>query len=72
MNEEEVFLAINHKEVGENFATKIDWQAGTSLLLFEPQTFLGHLRGENSTIPQPFTEYEYNAKVLTIDEKVLD
>ena len=72
MNEEEVFLAINHKEVGENFATKIDWQAATSLLLFEPQTFLGHLRGENSTIPQPFTEYEYNAKSLTIAEKVLE
>ena len=70
MNKEEIFLAINHKEVGENFATKIDWQAGTSLLLFEPQSVLGHLRGENSSIPQPFREYEYNAKALTIAENV--
>jgi len=69
MDEEEVFLAINHKEVGENFALKLDWQASTSLLLFEHDTVVGHLRKANSSIPQPFKDYEYNATVISIDQR---
>ena len=60
-----MFFAINHKEIGTNFRTKIDLNNDPGLLMFNFSRIEGRVSEEaNGFRPQPFLHYSYGAKSL--------
>ena len=61
---EEIFLAVNHKEPGEHFKSKLDLLNDPALLNFDLHTTLEVLRQDASFIPQPYHTYDKGAKSM--------
>jgi len=63
--ENEVFLAINHKEPGEHYQRKEDLDNDPSLLEFDLGKSMRNLASENGAfVPQAFNKYAKNATSL--------
>jgi hypothetical protein len=62
--EEEIFLAINHKEPGEHFKQKLDLDTDPQLLEFSLDAILKLVESERWILPLKYGKYDKGAKSL--------